>query len=63
MSKATNSEWLTRLLNKFLTVDEFHGTAPHSARVRLAFWKGVGAHKKLMMSKAKAEKKKAKESP
>ncbi len=57
MGRATNSEWLQRLLNKFLTVDEYHGRDPHSERVRLAFWKGVGAHKKLLMSKAKAEKK------
>lgn len=57
MAKATDSEWLLRLLNKFLTLDEYHDRVPESKRVRLAFWKGVGAHKKLLKSKAKAAKK------
>lgn len=57
MARATDSEWLRRLLNKFLTVEEFHGRDPQSERVIAAFWKGVGAHKKLLMSKSKAAKK------
>lgn len=60
MARATDGEWLSRLLDKFLTLDEYHGRDPHSERVIAAFWKGVGAHKKLMISKAKAAKKAAK---
>lgn len=60
MAKATDSEWLLRLLNKFLTIEEYHGRAPESERVRLAFWKGVGAHKKLIKSKAREAKRESK---
>lgn len=56
MSKATNSELLRRKLDKFLTLEEYHGKDPNSMRVRDAFWAGVGAHKKLLMNKAKAAK-------
>lgn len=59
--RATNSEILLRYLNNFLSVEEFHNRDPNSERVRLAFWKGVSAHKKLLMSKAKSERRKAKE--
>lgn len=57
MAKATHAEWLQRLLNKFLTLEEYHLRDPKAERVIQAFWKGVSAHKRLLKSKAKEKNK------
>lgn len=54
MSRATDSELLTRKLNQFLTPEEYNDPITYK-RVHEAFWVGVRAHYKLKQNKQKKE--------